>query len=142
MTLFVTASTTSGVILQQASDTRPWVETLDTWPVADGCELVVIPAQLTARLDYYRVVDGHVVERPGMPVDLSTTSIAADGAAECVLSGLPDPCTVTITGAVHAGALEVTGGSLIITSTAPGAITISVAANPVWKPWEGVIDAV
>ena len=141
MTLFVTADLASGVILQQSSDSRPWEETLATWPITAEHGLVIIPAPLPARLDHYRVVDGEVVERPDMPVTLSATTIAADGEDECVLSGLPDPCTVIGHGAVSAGPVEVTGGSLTLTSTAAGTITVSIMADPVWKPWEATLHA-
>jgi len=87
------------------------------------------------------VVNGQVVARDAMAVEVSPPSFAADGVAECALSGLPAPCTVSLTGAVSAGSLEVTGGSLTLTSTALGAIQIRITANPVWKPWEGTIHA-
>jgi hypothetical protein len=90
---------------------------------------------------HYRVVDGEVVERPAIAVTVSADTIAADGVDECVLSGLPDPCIVTVRGVVSAGPLEVTGGSLTLTSTALGPITISITADPVWRPWDGVINA-
>lgn len=141
MRCFVTASMANGVIQQQAQDSRPWPVTLATWPVPEGHELVVIPAPLPQRLDHYRVVEGEVVERPDMPVVVSSPRFAADGEASCVLSGLPDPCTVTIAGAASAGPLEVTGGSLTLTSTTPGAIHVQVAAHPAWKPWETTLHA-
>lgn len=141
MTSFVTAARASGEILQQSFDSRPWHDTLATWPMPADHELVIIPGFLPGRLDHYRVVDGEVVERPDMPLAISTTHFPADGEAECTLSGLPDPCTVTLTGAVSAGPLQITGGSLTLTSTAPGAITIAITAHPVWKPWEGTIHA-
>jgi hypothetical protein len=89
----------------------------------------------------YWVDGGEAVARLTMAVAVSADTIAADGVAECVLSGLPDPCTVTVRGAVTAGPVEVTGGSLTITSTALGAISVSINADPVWKPWGGVINA-
>ena len=58
-----------------------------------------------------------------------------------MLLGLPAPCTVTVRGVVSAGPLEVTGGSLTLTSTAPGANTIAITADPIWKPWEDTIHA-
>jgi hypothetical protein len=112
----------------------------DVWG-SRGYMIAALPFDLTLALDHYRVVDGQVVERPAPPVEISAPSFAADGVAECVLSGLPDPCTVTLTGAVSAGPLEVTGGSLTLTSTTPGAIAIRITADPVWKPWEATIHA-
>ena len=92
-------------------------------------------------LDAWRVVDGEVVERRIMTPIVSTATIAADGIATAVLDNLPDTCTVTITGAVTAGPVEVTGGALTLTSTQPGAITVSVRADPTHKPWETTIHA-
>ena len=141
MTFFVTADLASGEILQQSTDSRPWQDTLATWSVTEEHGLVVIPQLLPGRLDHYRVVDGQVVERPEMPVVVSAPSFAANGEAECVLSGLPDPCTVTVRGVVSAGPVEVVGGSLTLTSTAPGSIHIEITAHPVWKPWETTLHA-
>lgn len=115
-----------------------WV--LDHWAYPEGGGLVLAPPP-AGPPDHYRVINGEVVERPAIPVAISAPSFAADGLAECVLSGLPDPCTVTVRGAVSAGPLEVTGGSLTLTSTTPGAITVVITADPVWKPWEGTVHA-
>jgi len=125
--------------LCRASLPAEWV--LDHWAYPDGGGIVMLAAPLAGPSYFYRVVDGGIVERDGMDVALSATTIAADGVAECVLSGLPDPCTVTITGAVLAGPLTITGGSLTLTSTTPGAIAIRVTADPAWKPWEATIHA-
>jgi len=89
----------------------------------------------------WRLLDGELVERAAMAPEISAASFAADGVAECVISGLPDPCMVTVRGAVSAGPVEVTGGSLTLTSTAAGEIRISVTADPAWKPWRGTVEA-
>jgi hypothetical protein len=89
----------------------------------------------------WRVVEGELVARLPVPVTVSAPVITADGEDQCVLSGLPDPCTVLVHGVVQAGPVEVTGGSLTLTSTAAGAITVSIVADPVWKPWETTLHA-
>ena len=89
----------------------------------------------------FRVVNGEVVERDNMAPTVSTATIAADGTATTVLGDLPDPCTVTITGAVTAGPVEVAGGALTLTSTQPGEIKVAVRADPTHKAWETTIHA-
>lgn len=89
----------------------------------------------------YRIVNGEPVERATMSPAISAATFAADGLAQCVISGLPDPCRVTITGAVQAGPVEVAGGTLTLTSTQPGAIRVSVTADPTHKAWEVTIHA-
>jgi hypothetical protein len=89
----------------------------------------------------YRVADGDVLERDAIAATVSAETIAADGSAECTISGLPDPCRVMVTGAVQAGPLDVTGGTLTLTSTQPGDIRVSVTADPTHKAWEVTIHA-
>lgn len=89
----------------------------------------------------YRVVDGAVVERATIAATVSAETIAADGIAECVITGLPDPCRVIISGAATMAATQVTGGTLTLTSTQAGAIRVSGTADPTHKTWETVIHA-
>jgi len=140
MTDFVTFEANGAIKnVCQASLPAAWV--VEHWARPPGGGLVVLPMPLTGPMGDYRVLDGQVVERLAMAVEISAASFVADGVAECVLSGLPDPCTVTLTGAVSAGPLDVVGGSLTLTSTTPGVIQIRITADPVWKPWEGAIHA-
>jgi hypothetical protein len=89
----------------------------------------------------YRIVNGAAVERATMTPAISAATFPADGIAQCVISGLPAPCRVRITGAVQAGPIEAAGGTLTLTSTQPGAIRVSVTADPVYKTWETTIHA-
>lgn len=138
---FVVAEIATGLIRQACFASRPWPEVQAEWTPPEGCQLLQLPEALTPPLHHWRVAGGTVVPRAVMPVLVSTPGIAADGDNECALTGLPDPCTVTITGAVSAGPMDITGGSLILTSTAPGAIIIAITADPIWKPWESTIHA-
>ena len=90
----------------------------------------------------YFVRDGTVVPRMAMVPSLSTQEIVADGVEACIVSGLPDPCTVSTTGSVTLPPTEVTGGSLTITATVPGTIHLRVTAEPTHLPWEVTIHAV
>lgn len=89
----------------------------------------------------YVVVDGVLVERAAITPAISATSIAADGIDACVLSDLPNPCVVTVSGAVTAGPVEVTGGSVTLTSTVAGVIRVRIEKNPTHTRWEGRINA-
>jgi len=112
----------------------------DAWSLSYG-DIEALPGPPGLEPHGWRVVDGELAARLPIPVIVSAPVITADGEDECVLSGLPDPCTVVVHGAVSAGPLEVTGGSLTLTSTAAGAITVSITADPVFKPWQGAIHA-
>jgi hypothetical protein len=103
----------------------------------------VVPSDHPAAVNplAYRIVNGEPVERASMTPAISTATFAADGLAQCVISDLPDPCRVTITGAVRAGPVQVAGGTLTLTSTQPGAIRVAVTADPTHKPWEVTIHA-
>lgn len=72
------------------------------------------------------VHDGEVKPRPPMPATLDKTTITADDTDEATLTGLPDPCTVTIDETTH----KVTGGSLTITSPMPATYNITCRAWP------------
>lgn len=111
------------------------------WPLPDGHSIVMLTAPLAGPIRNYRIVNGEAVERDTIAATVSTDTIAADGIAECVIAGLPDPCRVAISGAVQAGPAEVTGGTLTLTSTVPGAIRVAVTADPTHKPWETTIHA-
>ena len=90
----------------------------------------------------YFVRDGTAVPRMAMAPSLSTQAVVADGEDACVISGLPDPCTVSITGSVALPPTEVAGGSLAITATVPGSIHLRVTAEPTHLPWETTLHAV
>jgi hypothetical protein len=89
----------------------------------------------------YRVVDEQVIERLVMTPLISQTNIVANGIAECVITGLPDPCLVEIFGAMRVPKFELSGGTLTLTSTQPGAIQVAVRADPTHKLWETTIHA-
>ena len=130
-----------GAILQQTRTTLEWDEVLAAWVLPEGQALVRTEGPLDGPPDHYRVVDEKVVARAVMAPSVSATSIAADGEDACVIAGLPDPCTVVVSGAVSTGPLEVAGGELVLTSTVPGAIHVQVTAGVQWRPWEVSIDA-
>lgn len=89
----------------------------------------------------YRIVGEQVIERAAMTPLISQTNIAADGIAECVITGLPDPCIVGILGAMRVPGFELSGGTLTLTSTQSGEINVRVRADPIYKPWETTIHA-
>lgn len=122
-------------------------------PSADLPAQVPLPGQSIVEIseaDYarlaepfdYRLLDGAVVERDQViSPTISKPEIVADGQDECVITGLPDPCTVRIAGAVTWGPGPVAGGSLTLTSTVPGEIRLTITCDPTHKPWTGVVNA-
>ncbi len=89
----------------------------------------------------FRFVEGAVVERALMAPSMTATAIVADGNDAATISGLPDPCRVTIRGVVQWGPDVITGGALILTSTVAGPISITVEADPDFAPWSAAVDA-
>lgn len=64
-----------------------------------------------------------------------------DGADAGLISGLPDPCLVSIIGSVAQPPTAVVGGSVTITATVPGAIILRVTADPAYLAWEVTLHA-
>lgn len=91
--------------------------------------------------DHYYIADGVLVPRETMAPEVSTETITANGLDECEITNLPEGVSVTITGAVTAGPVSVTGGVLTLTSTAAGAITLRAVLDPLYRPWEITINA-
>lgn len=87
-----------------------------------------LPIELLTTLTY--VDDGVLRQRIAIEAVVSTFDIAADGIDEADITGLPIPCTVTISGALSVDAFELVDGSLTITSDAIGDILITIDAAP------------
>lgn len=139
MIRFVVADA-AGVVLYQASTVLAWADVLAHWHLPGGQQAVQL-ADWLADPSHWRVVDGALVERATMAPAVSATAIAADGLAEAVISGLPDPCTVRVAGPAPVGPLTVSGGTLTLTASQAGAYRVRVTADPTHAPWEGTIDA-
>lgn len=80
--------------------------------------------------------DGEVKQRLPLPATISKLTIAADDGDEAVISGLPDPVTVTVDGVEH----EVTGGVLTITSPMPAVYHVEIDPWP-YLPWRAEVVA-
>jgi hypothetical protein len=87
------------------------------------------------------VRDGRILPRKPIEITPRTTTIEADGKDCLVLSDLPQPCTVTIQGAIRAGPITVEDGSLEISCDQPGLFRVVITADPEWVAWEGVFHA-
>lgn len=78
-----------------------------------------------------------VQERPAMQARADRTAVAADGVDEATLTGLPDPCTITVDAddpdtetSVH----EVAGGGFVFAAETPGTYSVTVDHWP-FLPW-------
>lgn len=84
------------------------------------------------------VSDGTLTAKTEFTATWDAITVAADGVAEIVLSGLPVPCTVLID---YEHSVEVTDGSLEFTADAPG--TYSVVVDEVaYIRQEWTVDAI
>jgi hypothetical protein len=118
---------------------------LASQPVDSGQTLLAIdkfPVALLAYIQQNYVAAGVVTAKAAMTASADATTITADGVAAATISALPDPCVVSISGALTADPTPVTGGSIILTCDHPGALLVSVTADPAWLPWSITIDAV
>lgn len=139
MNHFVVYEAATGRIAYTAhSDADPEV-ILAQWPRQPGHAIAFVGATVDPR--QWWVVDGTIVARAPMDLAVSKTAIAADGFDEAVITGLPDPCTVIITGAVAWGPAEVAGGTLTLTASMPGAFRVGVVAGPGLIAQEIALDA-
>lgn len=86
------------------------------------------------------ISDGAPAERPKMMISVSSYEIAANGDDQSVMTGLPDPCDVFISGPVSVDPVVVAGGELAFSADVPGDYTVIVEAFP-YIPFEVVIHA-
>lgn len=110
------------------------------WPRQPGETLTFLEAPLQDP-NSWLIMGGVPVARQTMTPVLSKTTIAADGADACVITGLPDPCTIRIEGALMHGPVAVAGGTLTLTCTTPGTLALLITCEPSHKPWKGNIHA-
>jgi hypothetical protein len=141
MSFFAAYSSTGQI--QQTLSVPDYDDALQT--AASGLTFVVVtPAPANARtfMQQNYVLAGVVTPMQTMTPATDTTTIAAGGTAVANITGLPSPCTVTITGISTAGPTVVTGGAIAVSSDFAGALLISVTAAPAWLPWSETIHAV
>jgi hypothetical protein len=103
---------------------------------------LVLPLDTVVASDTHYVSDGALAARIAMTPTVSKTTLTADGTDAVTISGLPDPCTVAITGAISVAATTVTGGSITLTSNTVGAIRVRVTADPQYLAWSTDLNAV
>jgi hypothetical protein len=137
---FVTYSLSTGAILFQ-SETSSTAEEVFAIPAGPDRGRVEIPEPLDS-IQRFRVVDGAVVPRAEMALTVSADTFPADGTTACVISGLPDPCTVEISGSFTVPPTPVTGGAITLTTSQPGVLTIRVTADPHYLSKEITLYAV
>jgi hypothetical protein len=89
----------------------------------------------------YYVAAGVVVPRSSMGLSVSKTSFTADGVDEVTIGGIPTGAVAQVSGAVTAGPETISDGSLTLTSTTTGSITVSISAPPTYFDWSVTLDA-
>lgn len=91
----------------------------------------------------WRLWGGVMVARePLSPAPVvSKTTIAADGIDSAVITGLPQPCRILISGIGPIKDIEVPDGEVEITSTAKAKLAISVLSTVEFAPWRVTIHA-
>lgn len=99
-----------------------------------GLRFAIVPED--AHMDRNYFLDDVLTVRPVADIAIDRTEIAVDDTDAATITGLPDPCRVTIDGVAH----DVVGGTLEITSTMPATYSIRFDQWP-WTPWSTVITA-
>jgi hypothetical protein len=100
-----------------------------------------IPPDFNAYQAAHWVNSGTVTAKGVIGAAIDTTTIAADGTAAATITGLPMPCTVTVSGALSAGPLTVTDGTVVLTCDHPGDLILNVTAEPAWLPYTVTVHA-
>lgn len=75
---------------------------------------------------YVNTAKRRVENRPKISATVSKSTIVADGADIASISGLPQPCTVTLEGQIY----RVEDGTLSLTTDIPGSFLLTVQAWP------------
>jgi hypothetical protein len=110
-----------------------------------GMQIALIDALPADRSDFmasFYVLAGAVIARQTMTPSLDHATIAADGVAVATITGLPDPCSVSITGVLAVAPTTVTGGTISLTANAVGDLNIMVTAAPAYLPWSTTVHAI
>lgn len=119
MVSFIKYHTQSGRI-RQAMDISPEEANLYEEP---GWSVMTVDTPPTLSTDY--VLAGAVTPRPTLPA-FNRTSILANGTDTATLSGLPDPCAVTVNGVAH----SIVGGTLELDADYPGTYRVEIRQFP------------
>jgi hypothetical protein len=104
--------------------------------------LSAAPADANTFIAQNYVAAGAVTPRATMTPTVSASTITANGTSSAAVSGLPNPCSVTISGVLTAGPTPVTDGTIDLTSDLAGALVVTVTADPAFLPWSTTINAV
>jgi UDP-glucose 6-dehydrogenase len=133
----------TGLIRQVLVVPSPDAAALQAAP-AGMSAIILAGAQVNAKafMDTSYVQSGSIAAKQTISAVVSASTITADGTAEAVISGLPNPCTVVVSGPVAAGPEIVNDGSVVLSCDTPGSIVVSVAADPAYMSWSGTIYAV
>jgi hypothetical protein len=138
----------AGAILWAGQTNAP-PEEVAAWIWPEGAAFLEVAEDVANPLAW-RVQAGALVARAVMAPSFSAASIAA-GSGAATLSGLPDPCTVSVqrqrpgaapieAGLYLSGPAEVAGGSLALSSAEPGRLVVDVSAGLEYAPWRGTVE--
>lgn len=143
MIYFVHFLTASGEIRQVSScSDNGFFAKLPVAPAGTSRLLIAEkPSSVATYMTANYVSGGEVVPKITMTPTISATGFAANGVASVTISGLPNPCQVTITGVIAGGPEIVTDGEVVLTSDQPGDVIVSVRADPDHLPWSVTIHA-
>lgn len=114
-------------------------------PGPPGATFASIPADVSQAMgdpDRWWWNGQDVVPRELSPVAISTNTIAADGLEEVTISGIPAGTEISISGALVVPWTPVEGGSVTLTSTEPGRLSIRLRMPPPYLDWRGTVNAI
>lgn len=106
---------------------------------ADATEGRYVLAGMGAANEHW-VVDGAIVERPQLLLDVSAASVRADSTEEVLVAGVPAGAEVMIVGPTRGGGVA-TGDALSFTFALPGTYEIVCKFFP-YKDWKVSIHAI
>lgn len=146
-THFALVDTVSGMIEQAGSTTASIADVNADWDL--GADIIAVETEtlLDNPRDYYGTVsidNGQPVvgvsPREDMTPTLSGAALDADGADTVVVSGLPNPCSVSVSGPLS-GSASFTDTTLTLTVAREGVYTLTFTSEPVYRPWSCTVEA-
>jgi hypothetical protein len=100
-------------------------------------EWMLVDAGRTYDTYYYDYTSTTITPRPTMAATANKLTITADGVDTCIISSLPNPCSVTVDDATY----EVIDGSFEFSTLLAGEYVVKLESFP-YKPKEFLVTAV
>lgn len=142
---YVIYRTADGRVLRGGTMPKSYIATYPAGSLPAGTAILEVNRQADIAAGEW-VVGGALITAGTLSPTVSATTLDADGVDTVTISGLPNPCRVTITHSAPeittpAPDTEVTDGTVVVTCILPGTIGVRIvsAGN---QTWSGTLNAI